>query len=91
MALGRTVSELDHSLSSSELTEWMAYYRLEPFGAWRDNWHMAQLTALLRNVNLGKGKPASKVSDFMWHDEVAKKDSEQASFFAAMRSLAKKG
>ena len=27
-ALGRTVSEIEQDMPSSELTEWMAYYRL---------------------------------------------------------------
>jgi len=38
-------------VSSREFTEWLAYYRLEPFGADADDRRMAQLMALIANVN----------------------------------------
>ena len=47
LALGRTVSELEDSLTSSELSDWIDYYQVEPWGAWRDNWHAAILACLL--------------------------------------------
>ena len=38
-------------MSSKEFTEWLAYYRLEPFGAEADDHRMAHLMALIANVN----------------------------------------
>lgn len=35
LALGRTVASLERELSSAELTDWMAYSLLEPFGQGR--------------------------------------------------------
>ena len=38
-------------MSSREFTEWLAYARLEPFGSVADDQRMAQLLALIANVN----------------------------------------
>jgi hypothetical protein len=38
-------------VSSREFAEWLAYYRLEPFGPEADDARMAQLLALTANVN----------------------------------------
>ena len=38
-------------MSSREFTEWLAYARLEPFGSEADDHRMAQLLALIANVN----------------------------------------
>jgi hypothetical protein len=38
-------------VSSREFTEWLAYARLEPFGSVADDQRMAQLLALIANVN----------------------------------------
>ena len=38
-------------MSSREFTEWLAYYRLEPFGPEADDARMAHLMALIANVN----------------------------------------
>ena len=38
-------------MSSREFTEWLAYYRLEPFGPEADDARLAQLLALIANVN----------------------------------------
>lgn len=42
-------------MSSHLLTEWMAYYNLEPFGDELQDVHLARLTATLLNVNRKKG------------------------------------
>lgn len=38
-------------MSSREFTEWLAYSRLEPFGPEADDQRIAQLMALIANVN----------------------------------------
>lgn len=63
--LGRTVAELEQTLTSQELTEWMAYYRVEPFGPWRDDYRAGQVMALYANSKRGKGGKAFRASDFI--------------------------
>ena len=61
-----TVGELLDRISSRELSEWMAYYMLEPFGAERDNLHAGLVAAMVHNVNRDpkRGKAADP-KDFM--------------------------
>lgn len=49
-----TVAELGRRMSSAELTEWMAYAALEPFGPRREDLRAGLVTATLYNVNQGK-------------------------------------
>lgn len=53
-------------MSSREFAEWMAYFRLEPFGEARADWRAAMLAALIANVNRDpkRGKPF-RIADFM--------------------------
>ena len=39
------------AVSSREFAEWIAYARLEPFGPEADDYRLAQLLALIANVN----------------------------------------
>ena len=60
-----TVGELCRRTTSRELTEWMAYERLEPFGERVTQMMLAQLTATVLTVANGKkGKPV-KAEDLM--------------------------
>jgi len=59
-----TVGELLSRISSRELTEWMAFYRLEPWGAEVDDQRAALVAATVANTWRAKGPPA-KVEDFM--------------------------
>lgn len=88
LALGRTVAELYETLTPQEMTEWQAYYQLEPWGAWRDNWHSAQLSTLLFNINRGK-HPAAKVKDFMYEDAEVTAANQAKTFVAALKARAK--
>jgi hypothetical protein len=47
----RSVAACRRALSSQEFTEWLAYSCLEPFGPEADDRRMAQLMALVANVN----------------------------------------
>jgi hypothetical protein len=78
-------------LPSSELTEWIAYYRLEPWGQERDNWHSAQVAAIIANVNRKKGTPALSVDEFMYRDRQTTRDQKTKGFLAGMRTLGKRG
>ena len=91
LALGRTVNELEYSLSSSELMEWVALYELEPFGVGRDNDHAAMQTAMLANINRGKNVPAFKIDDFMLKDREDQRQRETAVFLKGLEQVAKNG
>jgi hypothetical protein len=72
LQLGRTVEELDETISSAELTQWMAYAGIEPFGYPMDNYRMgvpaAAIVGSIQNtipVEKGKRRPKPpKASDF---------------------------
>jgi hypothetical protein len=49
-------------MSSAELSEWIAFFRIEPFPDWY--WPFAQICAVIANVFGGKGRKA-KVEDFI--------------------------
>lgn len=65
MALGMTISEIKARMTHSELVDWMAYYKLEPFGPDADNWRAGLVSATVANVNRGKNRKAYKPTDFM--------------------------
>ena len=60
-----TVAELLSRISSAELTEWMAFYTLEPFGFERDMLGHAITASTIYNVNRGSKDKALDVEDFM--------------------------
>ena len=71
-----TVEQLDRGITSKELTEWMAYYRLEPFGQERADFHSARIAAAVYNC-FSKTKVSE--SDFMLRDPGEKPESRQMS------------
>lgn len=77
MELGRTVSELEASMSSSEFTQWMAFYNVQPFGPERDNVHAGIVASTVANANRGKSQRPFAVSDFV----LKPKDPEPANPF----------
>jgi len=60
-----TVRELLTRCDSRELTEWLAYYQIEPWGEERADLRAAINTTVLANVNRGKSQRAYKIEDFM--------------------------
>lgn len=60
-----TVGDLLDRLSFQELRLWNAYLAREPDSGTRVEIALAGLTAQYVNKNRGKGKKASKVSDFL--------------------------
>lgn len=59
-----TVGDIRRRIDSRELTEWMAYERLEPFGERTTQMMLAQLTATVVNAVKKKGKPV-KLGELM--------------------------
>jgi hypothetical protein len=64
MALGRTVEELDASMTTDEFYQWIAYSTLEPWGEDRADWRSAHTNALLSSL-LGSGKKQIKITDYL--------------------------
>lgn len=62
LQLGYTVEELLDRCSSRELSEWMAYDSIEPFGQLRDDARIALLASTVVNM---VSKKKVKVQDFM--------------------------
>lgn len=71
------------------LSEWAAYYKLEPFGEERGDLRSAIIAATVANANRDpkKSKPA-KVEDFMPKFEKQETNIEQAIGFAAAMTAA---
>ena len=51
MALGRTVGELEASLSAAELREWIAFYNIDPWGEQRADLRMARIAWAVLQAN----------------------------------------
>ena len=51
-----TVDELLGRMSSAELSEWQAYYELEPFGQVRGDLQAGMVAAMMGNLWRGRGK-----------------------------------
>lgn len=60
-----TVAELLDRVSSRELTEWMAFGQLEPFGGRTQYIGHAITASTIANVYRGKGKSAYPIEQFM--------------------------
>ncbi len=63
--MGVSVDYLLKNISSRELTEWMVYYEIEPFGEERADLRSGIIASTIANVNRGKGGKAYKPSDFI--------------------------
>jgi hypothetical protein len=63
--MGMPVSELLSRTDSHELTEWMAYEQIDPFGEWRADWRAAMLASVMANIWRGKNTKATTPDDFM--------------------------
>lgn len=60
------MAELDYLLTSSELTEWMAYEKLTgPLGSKRQDIQAATIASVIANANRGKGSKKFKITDFL--------------------------
>lgn len=62
-----TVTQLLAATTSGELTEWMAFYQMEPFGAERGDLQAGIVAATVANVNRDpkKQKKPYSAQDFM--------------------------
>ena len=86
---GRTIAEWQEVMGAAEFQRWVEYYNEEPFGALRDNWHMAQLANMYQTVHAKKGTKSSP-DDFFYKSEAAKGKENIKRMMAGMSTLAAK-
>lgn len=70
-----TVDGMLRRMSSRELSEWIAFYNIEPFGEERQDLRNAMACCVMANAWRGKGK-AFKINDFMLRFEQKKQSAE---------------
>lgn len=73
-------------MPSSEFTQWMAFYELEPFGSWRDNYHTAVLAHMYASAH---SKRPPKFSSFFYLDPAVQASNERKSMMAKLDAMAK--
>lgn len=64
----------------------MAYDGLEPFGALRDNWHMAVQAQLFCSVHTRKGRRPPDVKDFIYQSPDDRREQNARRFVDFLRS-----
>lgn len=61
LRMGRTLHELQQSVTASELKMWLAFDRMSPIGDWRGDVQAAQISAAALNAQGGK----ASISDIL--------------------------
>jgi hypothetical protein len=65
LALGMPVRELLQRIGSDEITEWMAFYQMEPFGDMRADLRSGVIASTFANANRTKHTRPFTPEDFM--------------------------
>ena len=60
-----TVREMLSRMTSAEYAEWMAYYRIDPWGRERRDYMLAQIAATIYGMWRSKQSPARTIADYM--------------------------
>lgn len=89
LALGKSVREVE-SFGASELADWEAYWKMEPWGAYRDNIHAGLICSVLANIHRRKGAAEITYEDFMLKDKAEYKRAETVRALAWFRSMVKR-
>jgi hypothetical protein len=76
------------SISSRQLSEWMAFYKLEPFGPKREEIHAAMIAMVIANANRDeKSKPSPfMIEDFLLDFE-GDDDTDQEALLMKLRGM----
>ena len=77
LALGCTVRELLARIDSLELSEWIEYYKTDPFGNARSDLQSGVIAATIANVNRGKNSQSYTPMDFMPFQEKPVQDEDE--------------
>ena len=74
LALGMTVRELLARIDSHELSEWIEYYKIDPFGNARSDLQSGIVAATIANANRAKNTQSYQPMDFMPLQEKPKQE-----------------
>ncbi len=92
MSLGMTVRELLQRMDSRELSEWLAYDRIEPIGAVRSDLGAGIISATIANCHRGKRSQPYTPADFMPLHKASDSGEDDVNMTAAkLNSLAAAG
>lgn len=86
-----TVKQLLHNISSQELTEWMVYYELEPFGEERADLRAGIISSTIANANRSKNSRVYKPVDFIPKFDKPKQTWQEQLQIVEMLNIAFKG
>ena len=78
LALGRTVNELISTLDAAELVEWMAFYRIDPWGGYRTDLAAATIAATMANIKRAPNQTAYSTDDFIPYQRLPELVDDQA-------------
>lgn len=65
-------------MPATEVSGWQAFYQMQPFGPWRDNYHSAQIAYILAAANRDPKRAAPQMSEFMYKDNTTRKRESDA-------------
>ena len=81
-----TVAQIDREMTAKELTEWMVYYSVEPFGGAREDYRAALVSSIVANVNGAKVKPDDFIKPWNYKEEqAARVEAESGDAFNAQQ------
>jgi len=66
--MGCSVKTLLATFDSQELSEWQAYFTLEPFGPWADNLNTGRIITTVRGLFRKKGSTPEDAADLSLGD-----------------------
>ena len=77
MALGKTLEEIE-LMPERHFSEYMLFYREQPFGLCREDYRTAQISHLLAMINRDSKAKPPELSDFMpfYKESTVKNDEE---------------
>lgn len=87
LQLGRTVNELTSTLDAAELVEWMAFYRIDPFGGYRTDLAAATICSAMANIKRGPNQQSFSTNDFIAIERFPPSPVDQAALSAGCKML----
>lgn len=67
----------------------MEYQKLEPWGAWRDNWHAAMISTILASAHRDPKRPPPRMHEFFYVDAETARDRQDMETLAMLESMKK--
>lgn len=90
LGLGKTVGEIERTMGARELDDWIEFYGLEPWGAYRDNLHAGVIASVLVNGQPGRRRKAVKPGDFLLRAVSDKRKTDTAKALGWLRAMGKR-